>query len=124
VQTHIISQQALTTMVAREAASLPAVFSPQCLTVVDITPNYTHYASPVVHPVMGKHIMSYKWLMNDPAMAKMWQKAFGKDFGGMASGNSKTSQKGTNSIFVMTHDKIRALPKDHVITYAKVVVNQ
>ncbi len=110
--THIISQQALTAMVRREAASLPAAYSP--------------HASPVVHPVMGKHIMSYKRLLNDPVVAEMWQTVIGKDFGGMVLGNNKTSQKGTNSIFVITHDKIkiRALPKDQVVTYAKVVINQ
>ncbi len=39
-------------------------------------------------------------------------------------GNNETDQKGTNSIFIMTHDEIRALPKDQVVTYAKVVLNQ
>ena len=32
--------------------------------------------------------------------------AFGKDFGGMAQGDNKTGQKGTNSVFVMTHTEI------------------
>ena len=47
-------------------------------------------------------ITSYKRLMHDPATAEVWQTVFGKDFGGMAQGNDKTGQKGTNSIFVMT----------------------
>jgi len=37
--------------------------------------------------------------MNDPT-------ALGKDFGGMAQGDDKTGQKGTNSVFVMTHKEI------------------
>jgi hypothetical protein len=41
--------------------------------------------------------------MNDPETAKIWQTAFVKDFGGMAQGDNKTGQKGTNSVFVMTH---------------------
>jgi hypothetical protein len=45
--------------------------------------------------------------MNDPAMAEVWQTAFGKDFGGMAQGCNKTGQKGTNVMFVMTHDDIK-----------------
>jgi hypothetical protein len=77
---------------------------------VDTIPNYAHYTSPVLHPVTGEHITSYKWLMNDPATAKTWQTVFGKDFGGMALGDNKTGQKGTESIFVMTHNEIRALP--------------
>ena len=42
--------------------------------------------------------------MNDPATAEVWQTAFGKDFGGMAQGDNKTGQKGTNAMFVMTRE--------------------
>ncbi len=45
--------------------------------------------------------------MHDPATAEVWQTAFGKDVGGMAQDNNKTGQKGTNSIFVMTHNEIK-----------------
>ena len=62
--------------------------------------------------------------MHDPATAEVWQTAFGKDFGGMAQGNDKTGQKGTNSIFVMTHTKIKQAYADKVnFTYAKIVVD-
>ena len=43
--------------------------------------------------------------MNDAETAEVWQTAFGKDFGGMAQGDDKTGQKGTNSVFVTTHKK-------------------
>jgi hypothetical protein len=49
-------------------------------------------------------------------------KAFGKDFGGMAQGNNKTGLKGTNSIFVMTHEEIACIPPNRTVTYACVVV--
>jgi hypothetical protein len=39
-----------------------------------------------------------------PATAKTWQTAFGKDFGSMAQGDNKTGQKGTNAMFVVSHD--------------------
>ena len=62
--------------------------------------------------------------MHDPVTAEVWQTAFGKDFGGMAQGDDKTGQKGTNSIFVMTHTKTKQAYADKVIfTYAKIVVN-
>jgi hypothetical protein len=61
--------------------------------------------------------------MHDPATAKMWQTEFGKDFGGMAQGDNKTGQKGTNSIFVMTHAEILNIPKDRAVKYAQVLVN-
>jgi hypothetical protein len=77
----------------------------------------------MVHPTTGKTISSYKHLMHNLATAKTWQTAFGKDFGSMAQGNNKTGQKGTNSIFVMTHKEIAKNPNDQTITYAHVVVN-
>jgi hypothetical protein len=60
----------------------------------------------MVHPTTGETITSYKLLMHDLAMAEVWQTAFGKDFGGMAQGDNKTGQKGTNSKFVMTWKEI------------------
>ena len=62
--------------------------------------------------------------MHDPATAEVWQTAFGKDFGGMAQGCAKTGQKGTNAMFVMTHDKImHALVAKKFFTYANPAVN-
>jgi hypothetical protein len=51
---------------------------------------------------------------------------FGKDFGGIAQGCNKTGQKGTNAMFVMTHDEIRhalAVAVEIIFTYANPVVN-
>ncbi len=78
----------------------------------------------MVHPTTGETITSYKRLMHNPATAEVWQTAFGKDFGGMAKGDDKTGQKGTNSIFVMTHAKIKQAYADKVtFTYVKIVVD-
>ena len=41
----------------------------------------------------------------------------------MAQGDNKMGQKGTNSIFVMSHEAIRAIPKKQTVTYARVVVD-
>ena len=49
--------------------------------------------------------------------------AFGKEFGGMAQGDNKTGQKGTNSIFVMNHIEIVLIPGDRVVTFAGIVVD-
>jgi hypothetical protein len=72
-----------------------------------ISMNFEHYVNPMVHPVTGCTITSYIKLMHDPAMAEIWQTAFGKDFGGMAQGCNKMGQKGTHAMFVMMHDEIR-----------------
>jgi hypothetical protein len=52
----------------------------------------------VVHPTIGETISSCKKLMHNPAMRKIWQMAFGTDFGGMAQGDNKTGQNRSNSI--------------------------
>jgi hypothetical protein len=77
----------------------------------------------MVHPTTGETISSSKNLMHDPATSKTWQTTFGKDFGGMAQGDNKTGQKGTNSIFAMTHDKISRIPTNQTVTYARVVAD-
>jgi hypothetical protein len=114
-------------MTMKEALYPPAAFSPSHLTmpaVVNKIPNYAHYASPMVHPMTGETITSYKQLMNDPETAIIWQTAFGKDFGGMAQGNDKTGQKGTNSIFLMTHEEIAMAKKEGKMwTYARIVID-
>ncbi len=85
---------------------------------------FEHFASPMVHPITGETISSYKKMMNDPAMAEIWQTAFRKDFGGMAQGDNKTGQKGTNAMFVMTHNKIKqAVAAGKFFTYMNPVVD-
>ncbi len=81
------------------SAKLKPKSTPSCLDLQQI-------AMPMVHPTTGETISSYKCLMHNPDTSEVWQTAFSKDFGGMAQGDNKTGQKGTNSIFVMTHDEI------------------
>jgi hypothetical protein len=78
----------------------------------------------MVHPITGKTISSYKKLMKDPATAEVWQTAFGKEFGGMAEGDNKTGQKGTNAMLVMNHEDIKKILKaGKKFTYANPVVD-
>jgi hypothetical protein len=85
---------------------------------------FEHFACPMVHPITGITISSYKKLMNDPPTAKVWQTAFGKEFRGMAQGNNKKGQKGTNAIFVMKHNKLaQILWVGKKITFAHPVVD-
>ncbi len=105
--------------------------SPDLYTPTKLWPNkgttstldFQQVAMPMVHPTTGETISSYKRLTHNPDTAETWQTAFGKDFGGMAQGIKKTGQKGTNSIFVMAHDKIKLIPRTQTITYARVVVD-
>jgi hypothetical protein len=123
----LVGQQALNAMTMQEALTPPASFTPQHFihkSYKDTIPNYAHFALPTVHPTTGDTISSYKRLMNDPEAAKIWQTAFGKDFNGIAQGDDKTGQKGTNLVFVMTHKEID-IPKaaGHKWTYVRVVVD-
>jgi hypothetical protein len=62
--------------------------------------------------------------MHDPETVKVWQMAFEKDFGGMAQGNNEMGQRGTNSIFVMTHTEIgKAYAQKQMYTFAKIVLD-
>ncbi len=62
--------------------------------------------------------------MHNPTTAEVWQTAFGKDFGEMAQGDNKTGQKGTNAMFIMTHDEIsQAIREKKNFTFANPVVD-
>jgi hypothetical protein len=123
----VISQQALTAMTMQEALTMPLAFTPHKpvpATYDTCSTNYAHFAAPMIHPTTEEIISSYKCLMNDPATAKVWQTAFGKDFGGMVQGDRKTGQKGTNSVFVIKHKEIDiAMAAGHKWTYARIVVD-
>jgi hypothetical protein len=78
----------------------------------------------MVHPMTGETISSYKKLMHNPATAGIRQTVSGKNFGGMAQDDNKTGQKGTNAMFVMTHEEIqRVLHAGKKITHAHSVVD-
>ena len=105
----MVTQQAINILTIQEQVSADRIFTPNTLMVFVTTHSPTkfeHYANPMVHPTTGETISSYKRLINDPETTETWHTAFGKDFGGISQGDNKTVQKGTNAIFVMTHDEI------------------
>jgi hypothetical protein len=122
---NIISQQAMNFLTDKVWNNSPQHFTPKNLRPKEAATaaNLEHLAIPMIHPTTGETISSYKKLMNNPATMEIWQTAFGKDFGGMTQGDNKTGQKGTNTIFVMTHKEILLIPTDRTITYAQVVVD-
>jgi hypothetical protein len=124
-QSNMISQEAIDFLTECVRLNSPDILSPTklCSKVKPSCLDLAQVASPMVHPTTGETISSYKKLMHDPATSRVWQAAFGKDFGGMAQGNEKTGQKGTNTIFSMTHNEIKRIPSDRTVTYARVVVD-
>jgi hypothetical protein len=124
-QQRIVTRHAINILTLKEQASFNMIHTPRALMKdAKMRVDIEHYANPTVHPVTGCTISSYKKLMHDPPTAEVWQTAFGKDFGGTAQGCNKTGQKGTNAMFVMTHDEIRhALAAKKFFTYANPVVD-
>jgi hypothetical protein len=122
---NIIIQEAINFVLECVWAHSPVAFTPNNLRQPSPSLNMSLHqiAMPLIQPTTGKTISSYKRLMNDPAMSEIWQTAFGKDFGGMAQGDKKTGQKGTNLIFGMTQDEIQRTPTTQTVTYAQVVIN-
>jgi len=84
--------------------------------------NLIHYMCPAVHLVTGETFTSYKKAMKDLVIADVWQTAFGREFGGMAQGDDKTKTKGTNAMFVMSHDDIARL-RGTKYTYTNIVLD-
>ena len=80
-----------------------------------------HYCNAAIHPVTGEHMTNYMKLKKDPATTDVWSRAFGKEFGGLAQGDDLTREKGTNTVVVMTHEEIAKIPREKVVTYARVV---
>jgi hypothetical protein len=124
-QQQIIMRHAINVLILCKQASFSTIHTPRALMKHTKMPiEIEHYVNPMVHPITGRIISSYKTLMHDPATAKVRQTAFGKDFGGMAQGCNKTGQQGTNAMFVMAHDKIQhALAAKKFFTYENPVVD-
>ena len=102
-----MTQHTIKVLTMQEKASFNAIHVPKKLMrEASIPVKFEHYANPMVRLVTGKTISCYKQLTNNPATAEVRQTAFRKDFGGMAQGNNKTGQRGTNAMFIMTHYEV------------------
>jgi hypothetical protein len=77
----------------------------------------------VIHPTTGESITKYTRLQNDPLLRDTWARAFGKEFGNLAQGDTATNTPGTDTIFVLTHEQIKQIPRDRTVTYTRIVVD-
>jgi hypothetical protein len=120
----IISQEAINLLLTDDIHNDLTNFTPLKLQPQPVHQrNYVHYAMPMVHPITGKTITSYKKLMKDPVTQDTWMPVFGKYFGGMSHGDNKMGQAGTNTMFVMDPKDIPNIPADRTVTYANVVID-
>jgi hypothetical protein len=80
-----------------------------------------HICNGVVHPVTKETVTKYKKLANDPLLQTVWTKAMCKELGRLAQGWDGSN--GTDTIFFMSHDEIKKIPRDRTVTYARIVVD-
>ena len=60
-QQRIVTRHAIDVLTIQEASSLSTLYTPRALmTHAKMPVHYEHYANPMVHPVTGKTISSYK----------------------------------------------------------------
>jgi len=78
-------------------------------------------ANGVVHPITQETITKYEKLAHDPIMRDTWTKAMCKELGRLMQGFDTT--KGEDTVFFMTIDEIKQIPKDRTVTCARIVVD-
>jgi hypothetical protein len=66
-------------------------------------------------------ITKYTKLMNNPVLSPLWVPAMSKELHRLVQGKEGTTVA-TNTIFFLSHDKIRRIPKDCTITYARIII--
>ena len=76
----VISQEAINLLLLDDLDNDTMPFTPLKLLPIKapLKMNFKHYAMPMVHPVTGETISSYKKLMKDLVTAKTWQTALVK----------------------------------------------
>jgi len=80
----------------------------------------------VVNPITKETLTNYKKVIACPELCAVWMKAMCKELGNIAQGYSDgegINEKGTNTVRFLTHEEIKAIPKDRKITYARIVVD-
>jgi len=80
----------------------------------------------VVNPITKETLTNYKKVIACPELREVWMKAMCKELGNIAQGYSDgecINEKGTNTVRFLTHEEIKAIPKDRKITYARIVVD-
>ncbi len=79
--------------------------------------NIEEVCNGIVHPITKETITKYTKLMDDPALKDLWVPTMSKELHRPAQGKEGVTV-GTNTIFYLTHDEIRRIPKDRTVTYA------
>jgi hypothetical protein len=76
----------------------------------------------VFHPITKQTITQYCKLQHAPNLKDLWVPAMSKELHRLAQGKPGVT-KATNTIFFLSHDEIRHIPKDQTVTYACIVID-
>ena len=63
--------------------------------------NIKHFCAPVIHPRTGELITPYKRLSKDPEMKEVSETGFGKEWGSLAQGDTRTGAKETDTFKIL-----------------------
>ena len=85
--------------------------------------NIQHFCAPVIHQKTGELITSYKRLSEDPELREVWGTGFGKEWGSLAQGDTRTGAKVTDTFKILRPEQVLLIPNDRVATYANIVVD-
>jgi hypothetical protein len=75
-----------------------------------------------VYPMTKETITKYIKLINNPDLKILWVPAISKEHHQLAQGKEGITFA-TNTIFFLSHEEIRHIPKDRTVTYTRIVVN-
>ena len=67
----IVTRHAVNLLTLQEEALFSTIHTPCVLKHAKVPINFEHYVNPMVHPVTGRTISSYKNLMHNPATAEV-----------------------------------------------------
>ena len=73
----------------------------------------------VVNPDTGKTINKYEDIIKCPKLKDIWQKAMCKELGNLSLSYESTA--GTNCIKWMSHNDIKNIPTNRIVTYTRIV---
>ena len=56
-------------------------------------------------------------------LREVWETGFGKEWGSLAQGDTRTGAKGTDTFKILGPEQVLLIPNDRVVTYANIVVD-
>ena len=62
-------------------------------------------------------------MSKDPEVREVWETGFGKEWGSLAQGDTRTGAKGTETFKILRPEQVLLIPIYRVVTYTNIVVD-